>query len=153
MLASESQIRSACLFFFLTLLDEKRAVRFAAEALALFQRKQMQRKSDRSGHVPLFIWCLIQKHRSIKNWRLAGQALVFSPEDWAIPNDLEIGPWLDFRNSADEDEFITVLLIKVLGFSAADVARGLQLTAGTIRYRVGRGLRELGNACQSKAVQ
>lgn len=61
-----------------------------------------------------------------------------------VPDHLDLQSWMNFWSSAESHEAEAVLLSKLLGFSDEEMARGLDVTPGTIRYRVGRGLRQLG---------
>ena len=61
-----------------------------------------------------------------------------------LPQDFDIGAWVSYMNAADPDEVEALLLSRILAFTDDEIAKGLGVTAGTVRYRVGRGLRHLG---------
>ena len=63
---------------------------------------------------------------------------------WLIPKDLDMGAWKQFYIQAEPDEMLAVIWSKILKFSDEDIAEGLGVTVGSIRHRVGRGLRLLG---------
>lgn len=70
-------------------------------------------------------------------------------DGFLIPVDFDLGIWSSFITSAHPEESEAVLLSRVLGFSDAEIATGIGVSEGTIRYRVGRGLRHLGGYVES----
>ncbi len=52
--------------------------------------------------------------------------------------------WMNFLNHADHLEVEAVVLSQILNFTDEEIAKGLGVSVGTVRYRVGRGLRQLG---------
>ena len=66
-----------------------------------------------------------------------------------LPPELDINVWMSFVGQGEPTEVEAVLLSKILGFSDEDIAEGLGVTAGTVRYRIGRGLRHLGGYLES----
>ncbi len=55
----------------------------------------------------------------------------------------------DLLSNGEPSEVEAVLLSKILGFSDNEIAEGLGVTSGTVRYRIGRGLRHLGGYLES----
>lgn len=78
--------------------------------------------------------------------RLRPRSWSDSPEarGFALPDDFDLSAWVTYMNSADPDEVEAVLLSRILSFADGEIAEGLGVTVGTVRYRVGRGLRHLG---------
>jgi hypothetical protein len=66
-----------------------------------------------------------------------------------LPPDLDINVWMTFLGNGEPTEVEAVLLSKILEFSDNEIADGLGVTAGTVRYRIGRGLRHLGGYLES----
>ncbi|MGE4133695.1 MAG: sigma factor-like helix-turn-helix DNA-binding protein [Bdellovibrionales bacterium] len=60
------------------------------------------------------------------------------------PRDFDSLAWRKFLQSGDPGEVEAVLLSRILLFSDDEIAAGLGVSIGTVRYRVGRGLRHLG---------
>lgn len=73
----------------------------------------------------------------------------FSGRGFDIPRGLDLVVWSSFLTAAEETEVEAVLLSIVLNFSDDEIAEALDVTAGTVRYRVGRGLRHLGGFIES----
>jgi hypothetical protein len=61
-----------------------------------------------------------------------------------FPEKSNWGPWFEFRKHADREELSAVLWTKILGVSEEALAQAQSLTLGTVRFRVGRGLKHLG---------
>ncbi len=57
---------------------------------------------------------------------------------------VDLGAWIEFVREADSDEVFAVIMIFILKLPVERVARALQVTDGTIRYRVARGLKNFG---------
>jgi DNA-directed RNA polymerase specialized sigma24 family protein len=81
-----------------------------------------------------------------------------SPRDWdhfpnekgfELPAGFKIEAWNNFLNNGEPSEVEAVLLSRILTFSDDEIAIGLGVTRGTVRYRVGRGLRHLGGYLES----
>lgn len=92
----------------------------------------------------------------LSKWR--GKMRRISPRDWKhYPNEkgFELPPtfkaeaWNNFLNNGEPSEVEAVLLSRILGFADEEIAEGLGVTRGTVRYRVGRGLRHLGGYLES----
>ncbi len=59
---------------------------------------------------------------------------------------VDLGPWREFRKRVGHDEFLSVLWTKVLEIPEDDVAKALRISNGTLRHRLSRGLRKLGES-------
>jgi hypothetical protein len=131
----EKIIRSVSLYFYLNLFDPRLAFSASQKTLARFRDLESNSNID-----------LIKIARKILTH--AKGPKVFGPGadagEFTIPKELNLKAWKSFKQISDSAEFEAVLWSRVLGFSDEDVAAGLDVTEGTIRHRVGRGLRELG---------
>lgn len=74
-----------------------------------------------------------------------------SPDErgFELPRGFDISAWRNFLNNGDVQEVEAVLLSRILNLSDEYVAEGLGVTTGTVRYRVGRGLRAMGGYLES----
>lgn len=82
----------------------------------------------------------------------------FPRRDWShsptepgfvLPKGLDITAWSNFLMNGDVQEVESVLLSRILNMTDEEVAEGLGVTVGTVRYRVGRGLRAMGGYLES----
>ena len=62
-----------------------------------------------------------------------------------LPQGVELGLWQNFVREANAEEFLALLWSRVLKFSDLDISKGLGVTEGTVRHRVGRALKILGS--------
>ena len=131
-------------FYFLTL-DEQ--LTFAASFRVLGDLKTQGQMSD--PFRPRWVG-VMRRYR--------GQLGQFVGRDWAhatgehgfvLPKGFALTGWSNFLHNGDIHEIESVLFTRILGFSDEDVALGLGVTVGTIRYRTGRGLRSLGGYLES----
>ena len=74
-----------------------------------------------------------------------------NPEEkgFVLPKGFDMQGWQNFITNSDIQEVEAVLLSRILHLPDEEVAQGLGVTVGTIRYRVGRGLRALGGYLES----
>ncbi|MGZ3723425.1 MAG: sigma-70 region 4 domain-containing protein [Bdellovibrionales bacterium] len=131
-------------FFFLSF-DEQ--ISFSASLKVLADLKAGNRlDSDHRSH-----WVQTLHKWKPKLKKIRGRAWSDSPTvpGFILPKDLEVASWVSFMAAADAELVEAVLLSRVLGFSDEEISQGLDVTEGTVRYRVGRGLRHLGGYIES----
>ena len=72
---------------------------------------------------------------------------------WQLPEGLDFGVWTKFQRDAAEVELIALALSKILGFTDEAVADGLGVSLGTARYRIGKGVRTLGQVARQAEMK
>lgn len=138
----EVDVRSIALFFFYAFLDERKAIEATSEAIQNF-KDRISKNPELKPTVALIsatqaIW---KKHSGHFNRGKHN----YSPESgWILPSDLDMGPWKEFQKTAQEDELLAMIWSQILQLSDSDIAMGLGISIGTLRYRTGRALRRLG---------
>lgn len=138
----EVDVRAITLFFFLALLDEQRAIEATSAAL----RETRQRVSKNPQMKPMVALVAATYHIWEKNKsRFSRGRPNYSIESgWIFPKELDMGSWKEFQKVAQEDEFLVLIWSQILKISDEDISLGLGISTGTLRYRIGRGLRRLG---------
>lgn len=139
---NDSEVRALALFFFFACLDETRAKEAASKAADEFER--MRRKD---ANLDSTIGVVSASSNIWDEYRARisrGRPRYSADSGWILPENVDMGHWKEFQKSAPEDELVSVIWVHILGYSEEVVARALGLTEGTLRYRVGRGLRKLG---------
>lgn len=131
-------------FFFLALLDEHAAFVAAAKATTDWRARILKSPSLTKDGPAVLIATLHDAWQKQIKIPQTGQPVVFSEQEWLVPGDLDLGPWLEFRREGNRDEFFVLLTVKVLRFPVDVVAVGIKESTGTIRHRLGRALRQLG---------
>lgn len=140
----EAQIRSVALFFFYTFLDKSLASKASVEAISLYD-KRLKRRETHGPTEPLLVystykvWKKYSKKRNIKT-----KDFDLSAEGWIIPEKLRLEPWREFVKDADPQLYLAVIWSTLLNFSDKDISEGLGISEGSVRYRVGNGLKLLG---------
>ncbi len=137
-MVDSSVLRSVSLYFFLTIPDEKKA--HAASLAALTQIRRLPSTTNKS----LIISILHRLKDKAGKMRVHHWPFKKDDKSWMVPETLDLHAWRSFTSRAEQSECEAVLLSRVLGFSDSEIATGLGVTDGTVRYRVGRGLRVLG---------
>jgi hypothetical protein len=132
-------------YFFFLCLDEQ--VSFAASLKVLADLKTANFLDD--DHRSQWVQTVHRWKPKIK--RMRGRNWSDSPTvpGFLLPQDLEVERWVSFMASAEAEEVEAVLLSRILGFSDEEISQGLDVTEGTVRYRIGRGLRHLGGYIES----
>lgn len=140
-----SVVETVAKYFFFTALDERISYSASLRVLAELRSKNWAGQENRHRWIQV-----------LTKWRPHARSL--PPKFWSenqsdrgfnFPHDFDFSLWLSFQSAADPSEVEAVLLSKVLGFSDQEIAEGLQVTVGTVRYRLGRGLRHLGGYLES----
>ena len=139
---TDTEIKSISLFFFFAFLDDRKALQSSSEAYEFLQKK-IDKNPDIKKEVAVVtvtqeIW---SRHR--KKWK-RGEPYYSKDSGWLLPEGLEMSPWIEFQKSSLEEDLLAVIWSKVLGINDEDISHSLGLSVGTLRYRVGRGLRQLG---------
>lgn len=140
-----SVIDTVAKFFYFCTLDER--VTFAASFRVLGELKNGGWIDG--GHRSRWV-------AQLSKWRQKLGSV--APRDWAhtpgdagfqVPPQFNPTAWSNFLTYGDPLEIEAVLLSRILNFTDDEIASGLGVTRGTVRYRVGRGLRRLGGFLES----
>jgi hypothetical protein len=70
---------------------------------------------------------------------------------WSFPEGVNLQAWSKFHRDSSDGEVIAVVLSKILGFTDYEIADGLNTSLGTARYRIGKGMRQLGESLKAGA--
>lgn len=133
-----SVVDTVAKFFFFFSLDEQLSISATQNVLAELDKRRMLGPEHRSAWVrALWKWKAKLSHIRSRSWREASPAFL-------VPQNLDLNTWVSFLTVADPEEIEAVLLSRILQFTDEEIAEGMDLSVGTVRYRVGRGLRRLG---------
>lgn len=138
----ELAIRDIALFFFFCLLDEEKARDLSFRAVDEYYELKRKNISDKLPtlvvRATLKIWN--KYHSKFEK----GRPQITKQMGWSWPHDINFGPWMEYQKNAIPDEFIVCIWSFFLKYSDQDIADGLQLTTGTVRYRLGHSLKKMG---------
>ncbi len=139
---SDSDVKAIALFFFFTMLDEKRALLASSQAYELCMNKIDKDEKAPIGELIVKSTYKVWKHNHSKLIR--GRPQYSLNSGWDLPPGLDIGVWKDFQKNASEEDLLAIVWSKIINISESEIAMGLGLSAGTIRYRVSHAVRKLG---------
>lgn len=142
-MVSSDQAREIALFYLLSLMDEKLALSAAHKSIA--QLKTL--KPQVGGHFDRIDVARVLRrgfdtHRKMLSRNRPtemGERILWFPEG------TDFNTWQKFYRSSSDAEVTAVVLTRVLGYSEAQVAEGFNVSSGTMKYRVAKGIRQLGN--------
>lgn len=138
----ESDVRAVTLFFLFAFADEPTALSASAEGVRRLRGKKLAETDliEQALIVSVTYEVWLKFKRKVRRSRGAPML----SRHWSLPEGTDFAPWRDFQKTAQDDELLSVIWGRVLGISETDIAKGLGLTDGTIRYRMGRAFRKLG---------
>lgn len=142
-------IEKLALFFYFCFLDEAKAQTYTVQTLKKLNQNKIQKlvQEGSSSNPSIVLVRATQAMLAKKSKNIKPTSLAFSSDYIELPPHSNWGPWFEFRKKANEEEVQAVLYAKILKLSEDDIAAGLKVPLGTVRYRIGQGLRLLGVVC------
>jgi DNA-directed RNA polymerase specialized sigma24 family protein len=152
---SDDLVRGIALFFLFSLMDEKAALLAAQKVVATLKAQQKPReKSDSSESASRVALIKILRKTFEQQRKLQPRNRPTAPpsEAWVLPPELaDVKPWQKFQKDAADVEIVAVVLSRILGMTDHEIAEGLNISLGTARYRVGKGMRHLGSSLRARS--
>lgn len=150
------QARAIGLFFLLGLMEERVALSAAGRAIAQLKAEfpDISRKDREQEAVPIeaLIKVCRESWKSHRKQIPRNQPTTAPETSWVIPAGLEISTWARYQKDAPDEDIMTLLFSLVLEIGDEDLAEGFQTSVGTIRYRLGKGVRQLGLVAREARV-
>ena len=144
MSAQASALEAVAKYFFFSCLDEELAYAASLKVLSELSSRNLLDSEHRGYWIrALHAWKAKLKSVKAKSWSETGG------RGYALPPGLDVAVWASFLSSSEPVESEAVLLSRILSFTDAEISFGLGVTEGTVRYRVGRGLRHMGGFLES----
>ena len=143
---SELLTHKFAMFFFWAFLDDKKAIENASSAFEIY-KKRIQNNNYQN------VECISAIHKIwIKNSSgyVRSKSRINASAGWKFKKQIDFSPWSIFLKTASPDEIEVVILAQILKFNTEDIAKALQLSEGSIRYRIGKSLRKLGASIESQ---
>ncbi len=140
-----SLIDTVAKYFYFLSLDEQVAVGTSFRVLSEIKSQGYMDLSHRAQ------WIALAHRYRDKIKKIPRREWVLSPGEkgFSFPKGFDTSGWINFLNNGDVQEVEAVLLSRILNLPDEEVAAGLGVTIGTVRYRVGRGLRAMGGYIES----
>ena len=147
----DEQVRRIALFFLFSLMDEKVALQAAQKTIAGLKAagKSTNPIGSEATSIPALpattiIATLRKMHDQHRKLVPRNRPLMIPSESWQLPAHVDAEAWIGFQKDSADTEIVAVVLSKILGYSDQDVAEGLNVSLGTARYRIGKGVKQLG---------
>jgi hypothetical protein len=150
---SDDRMRWVALFFLFTFLDEKTAVAAAESATAQLKALPpapgplVDEMARRVELITILRKTFDQNRKNLARNRPVSMA----DSVWTLPEGIDLRAWIKFHKDSSDGEIISVVLSKILGFTDYEIADGLNISLGTARYRIGKGMRQLGESLRAGA--
>jgi hypothetical protein len=146
--AQDERARKIALFFLFSLCDERVALQASHKAIAQFKAATDETfKFD--GDTIRVLKKIYDRHKTLMARESIANAV--APSSWVLSEGVNANHWLRFRKNAADQEVVALVLSRIVGFNEEEVARGLGVSPGTVRYRVGKALRQLGSLIEKGA--
>lgn len=142
------QVREIGLFFLLGFMDEKVAIAAASRCVA--KVKVAQESSSLPFETVELIKVCREAWKTFRKQIPRNQPLTTPTDSWVLPPALDISIWTRYQKDAADEDIMALLFSLVLGVPDQDLADGFQTSVGTIRYRLGKGVRQLGLVVRSQ---
>ena len=140
----KSLIEKIALFYYFCFLDESKAqyhTEFTVKKI--LKTIDSRPKSLKDADLVKITDSVMQK----MSHKLKPTNLAYSTDFIQLPQNSDWGPWFEFRKIANDLESRALIYSKILKINDEDIAKGLGIPVGTVRYRVGNGLKTIGQIC------
>ncbi len=139
-MVTDEQVRWIALFFLFSTMDETVAIQSSQKVVV-----QLKAHSGLGAISKIDVLRAVRKVWDIYLKTPARRRSTSAPEHtWKLPDHIELAPWVKFQKDASSEQVTAVVLTKILGFSEHEVAEGFGHSLGTSRYRLSRGIKQLG---------
>ncbi len=142
---TESQIKSVALFFYFTLLDDDLAESASRIVIAKCRAKFKNNKLTENEQLVILVHQLFAVFEKTRTENILNKASLSQKANYLMPQGISFGAWRQFHKESSVEDLVSVVLSQILCLEDATIALGLGVTTGSVRYRVGRGLRQLGH--------
>jgi hypothetical protein len=149
---TDALLEKIALFYYFAFLDEGKAQAATARTIKTLLKKNISEKSSPKHALRTFVAITNKTVQKNKGESRAAN-FSFSAGHIVLPEKSNWGPWFEFRKVAEEPDFLAILYAKVLGIDETTIALGLNVPVGTVRHRLGRGLKVLGRICSTSGVE
>lgn len=143
---SEQETKSIALFFFLAFLDDKKGVELS-QKVAKRLKKMWSSDSTIKHDTSLVAECFASWSQALASKGQIIGSLVASEETWKLPQNVGLEAWKKFLQVEHRENVFPLIWTEILGYSEVAVGQAMNVSQGTIRTRVARGLAQLGSHC------
>jgi hypothetical protein len=147
-MVADEQVRRIALFFLFSLMDEKMALQAAHTAIAQLKAAHPPGRNGEETEISSREVIRLCRKIAAQYRKLLprNRPMTLPSSAWNLPKDIDLATWVRFQKDASDEEIIALVLAKILGYSEDEVAKGLEVSPGTVRFRIGKAVRQLGIA-------
>ena len=153
---SEIPLRNFALFFLFVFLDERLAMEIANRAVTTYRSKTKKLDSNSTDARKVLIAICFDLWKSHKKRIVRGQPSSQLTDFGQLPEQMPTGSdqaaWMRFHKDAGDEELLAILFTQVLRLPENEISEALKISTGTLRHRVARGIRMLGDYVGSPSV-
>lgn len=135
---SDDRVQKITIFFLFAIMDEKIALQAAHRAIA-----QLKTVADEPGDATT-ARVLSQTFNAHRKLLPRNRPATMPEAAWRLPSGVDIAAWSKFHRDSSDAEVVALVLSKFLGLNERAIAKGLSVSQGTVRYRVGKAIKHLG---------
>lgn len=147
---TESQVQTVATFFFYALMDEKSAATACKRTLA-----ECRKATPKNSTLPedkfqeVFVKASSEYYEKLQKKNAKGLAGLASPKGWIEKAPEGLGPWKQFHRSTKKEELLFIIWNRVLKIPLPVISKALNMSEGTVSYRIGKALNKLGSMIHS----
>jgi DNA-directed RNA polymerase specialized sigma24 family protein len=138
-------IQKFALFFLFAFLDERLAMEVADRAITSYRSKTKNLEPASSQANQVLVRICFDLWKTNKKRIARGQPSSQLSDFGDLPDGLDQAAWLRFHKEAGDEELLALLFQKILSLPESDISEALKVSTGTLRHRMSRGLRMLGD--------
>lgn len=139
---SDQDIRALILYYYLAFMNADKALEATRQSVRILdQNFKFTRRSKTRELVTTMQKVFSQFENRVTDYTSSERDLRFS-----LPASFKPRQWIKFLKETPTQEVQAFLWIHVLDFNLVEVARAIEVSEGTLRHRVGRALRSLGES-------
>ena len=135
---SDDRVQKITIFFLFAIMDEKIALQAAHRAIAQLKTFGTDTDDVTTARV------LSQTFNSHRKLLPRNRPATMPEAAWRLPDGVDISAWVKFHRDSSDDEVVALVLSKFLGIDERSIAKGLTVSQGTVRYRIGKAIKHLG---------
>ncbi|RYZ75376.1 MAG: hypothetical protein EOP05_07995 [Proteobacteria bacterium] len=139
---TDEQTREIALFFLFSLLDQRVALQAAHKAIAQVKALPTDEGVISKSDIARILKRGFETHRKLLP---RNQPIEISETALSMPEGTDFATWQKFHVAASDHEITAVVLAKILGYDEEVLADGFQVSVGTMKYRISKGMRQLGS--------
>lgn len=139
----KAQIQSVAQFFFYTLFEKNLVFKASSDTID-YCRKELARSEKKilpNSYIVKATYKFWKKYKDQKLRPIIELQRIKEP--FFVNNNLNYSAWKQFLKDEHPNISLVVVWACLLGFSEKDISDGMEVSCGTVRYRAGKGLKDL----------